>query len=178
MASYFLPAMYVEFSILSWQHSLGLSLRTLIDVEERLPDGMALAGTELAGLFDTDGIVESVRGRIIFSAVAYFVTFAVLVAAVVLTVLDKGARTCFTMLMCALVLYIAGAYAAVGIPQLINEAIAEAAASLLGFFALFFDFSNAVAVSIGRGFWVTLVALVGLVLCSAAVSFGKYSRRI
>lgn len=173
LAGYFLPAMHINFSILTIERSASLSLRTAFDNAASPLGDFDLAGTDFSSLFDDSGIMEAVRNRVVISVVSYFGALICLLAVLIFAVLGRFKVARVALLVAALALHIMAGRVVLTVPELANAALVTAVENLLGFFAMFINVSDAIGVALGGGYWVTLVVLAGLVLVEAAAQIRK-----
>jgi len=161
LAGFFLPAMRLNVSFFGLGTSTTFSLATFFNPPDNPFGAMDLPGLQQRDLRDLidlsgdDNPFADVGARLVASIGAYFVTFILLVIALVFALMDKLRRASIALLSIAFVLFAYAGYAITTIPALMQEAFEN----FLGFFARLLDLSNIISITLGIGFWITLAAI-------------------
>ena len=155
LIGFFIPAIYVELSFLGNTRTSGFSLATVFEDNESQFGGMDFAQSDLADRFVDDDIMADVTSRITLSVALYFITLALTLCVLVLSLLGRMPKVTAVLLACAVTLYIVAGRTILTVPAILLEGIQNA----LGFFALFINISEMIAITLGTGYWLTLIVL-------------------
>jgi len=164
LIGFFLPAIYVELSFLGNTRTSSFSLATVFEDSESWFGGMDFAQSDLADRFVDDDIMANVDNRITVSVALYFITLVLTLCVLTLSLLGRLPKVTTVLLACATTLYIVAARTILTIPAILLEGIQNA----LGFFALFINISEMIAITLGIGYWLTLAMLASATIIKIA----------
>lgn len=155
-----MPAVTVRLAFLGTERSANFSLATPFENNDSPfgDEGGGFAQSDLLDLVDIDifDMQDDIGGRMARAAGSYMATFLLLIAALIFVLIGKLNKTSILLHMLSLGLFIYSGRAILSVPEIIFERIEN----LLGFFAMFINIRELLQISLGMGYWVTLVALV------------------
>jgi len=131
-----------------------------------------------ADLFNLSGegrfseMFAEVSGKVFSAVGAFLLTILLLVITLVFTILDKLKKPVNVMLVAAIGLFI---YAGVTIMSVKDTLLAGLQGSL-GFIGMLFNVSDMIKISLGGGYWLTMIFAWCLLLTNAVYYFWNKSR--
>jgi hypothetical protein len=160
---FLLPAINLNIEFFGNSITTSLSLGTLFENTES-----RFGGSDLfqADMFDFSGenifsnIFTDVRGKVIRSVGSYFVTLIILIVTFIFVVINKFKKTSIVMLAVSLILFV---YAGRTILSVVEILLLEIQ-SMLGFIAVLIDISEMITVTLGNGYWLTIVTIISLII--------------
>jgi len=179
LAGFFMPAVTVRLAFLGTERSANFSLATPFENNDSPFGGEAggFAQSDLLDLVDIDifDMRDDIGGRMARAAGSYLATFLLLIAVLIFVLIGKLNKTSLLLHVLCIGLFIYSGRAMLSVPEILFERIEN----MLGFFAMFINIRGMLQISLGMGYWVTLVALVVLLatrIVLAAIS-GRQGRR-
>ena len=171
LLAFFLPAVNVEVSFLGLSTSTSFGMASLVNRPDNpfgaidMPNLSQHNLRDLIDLSGDDNPFADVGTRLITSVAAYFITAVLLITVLICTIAGKLKKVCIALLALALALFLYARYMISTIPALMQSAFE----GFLGFFAMFLNLSNIISISLGSGFWLTLIMIVCMLITKTII---------
>jgi len=154
-----MPAVTVRLAFLGAERSANFSLATPFENNDSPfgGDGGSFAQSDLLDLVDIDifDMRDDIGGMMARAAGLYLTTFLLLIAVLIFVLIDKLKKLSFLLHLLSIGLFIYSGRTMLSVPEIIFERIEN----LLGFFAMFINIRGMLQMSLGAGYWVTLVCI-------------------
>jgi len=166
LIAFLIPAISLETSFMGMSTNTTFGIATIFDSQDNPFAGMDMPGIQqrdmrdFLDLFGDDNPFADVGTRLVISVGAYFITAVLLVVFLICTLLGKLTRVSTVLLVIGFALFVYAGYMISTVPEHMQAAFAN----LLGFLAMFIDISNIINISLGIGYWLTLVMMGCMVL--------------
>jgi len=161
ITGFFLPFVNLEMSLLGNNRRMSLSLATIFQNNRQdFPFGGGGGGSDLGEFLD--GLeVGDITNRAILAVTFYGISFLLVIIVLIVTIINKLKRLRILFVVIMISLFISAGHIASGIPEMIFTELE----AMFGFFALFLNFRGMLSLSLGTGYWVSLITMfVNLVI--------------
>jgi len=179
LIGYSQPAINVHVSFFDMTYSTSFGLTAAFGDTENPLDMLGLGESDISAIIAEVDMMEHfgyVRGRIVAAAVLYLLVIILLLVILGLSLFDKLKPVKAAILALSLALYIIVGSAVLSVPEIIIDILTGAVEDILGYFAALIDISNLIYAELGTGYWITLLALAGMLVMEAAIFLkGKIS---
>jgi hypothetical protein len=169
-----LPAININIEFLGNSRDMSLSVKTLFENSNSRFGGSDFSQADMFNLSGSnmfENLISDVRGKLITSVGAYFVTLLLLIISLVFIIIGKFkiAVMSITAIGIALLAYAGNTILSV------TEIIISSLEGSLGILALFINLSNMLQITLGGGYWLTIITLGGLLLATEGnFVYGKF----
>jgi len=160
LLGYFKPVINIQISVLGISRESNISLTTVLRRSDSPLGYLEMGQSDLSGLFGDNDMMADIRGRIMVSAISFVMAFALLLIVIVFTVLGKFSFASIIMLSIAIILNIVAGYTFLTLPGILESSLSN----LLGFLAIFLNVPEMIQISLGAGYWITMISVAGLLV--------------
>ena len=160
LIGFILPAVNINIDFLGNTRSMSLSARSLFDRPDTPLDDLESSRFSQLDLSDmSSGIVAEIRTEVIASVGAYFIALVLLILLLVLAIIGKFKKTSILISAVSVTLLIYAGYTILTITEPLIDGIETIIENALGFLAFLIDVSSILSLSLGNGYWLTIIML-------------------
>jgi para-nitrobenzyl esterase len=166
--AYFLPSINLGISFRGLSSNSALSLTTIFDSSNNPFSGLDMSGGEDELMpVDISEIMGTIIVRLVLPIIAYTATLIMLIITLIYTILNKFNLARTVMFCISIVIYFIAGLTITGTPQSLSDSMA----GILGPFANFLNISQMFNITLGMGFWLTIITLGGLIFTVMMAKF-------
>ena len=161
IVGFFLPFVNLQLSFFGNYRQMNLSLATIFQNNSpNSPLGGGFGGSDLGEFLD-DLEINNITNRVVLVVIFYIISLTLVLCVLVVTIFNKLKRLRILFVAIMICLFFSAGHIASGIPEMIFTELE----AMLGFFALFINFRGMLSLSMGTGYWVSLITMfVNLVI--------------
>jgi len=166
LMGFLFPAINIDVNFLITSRNVSFSMRTIFNRPDNPFGGADMSRLSEINILDVSGgIFDEVRTKLVTAISAYLITLIALIALLICTLVDKLKKTSAVISTVSFALFIYAGYAI----STVTEPLIGAIENTLGLVTLFIDISSLISLSLGNGFWLTLIA-IGVILAIKIVN--------
>jgi len=170
IVGFFLPFASLELSFFGTYRQVNFSLMTIFQNNSQDPlFGGGLGYSDLGEFISDLDEVRNVTNRAVLAAVCYGSSFLMVLVVLIFTILNKLKYLRILLAAIIVCLFIYAGHIISGIPYMIFDEIEN----MLGFFALFINFRGMLSISLGIGYWISLITMCVNFVILIPASFRK-----
>jgi len=174
LIGYTQPAVNVHLSFLDMTYSSSFGMATVFGESENPLDMLGMDESDLSEILAEVDMMEHfdyVRGRVVFAAISYVLVLLLLPVILGFTLWGKFKMAKLAMLTISIVLYVTVGTLILTVPEIVLDILTGAVEDILGSFAALVDVSGLIDAEPAAGYWITMLALAGMLLMEIAIFF-------
>jgi hypothetical protein len=173
LAGYLMPLMSINIDVFDRvSQSMDISIGNILSIRSDADSpfgGIDSSESVFSGMLGGGEGMSEITGKLMISIGLYLVAFILLLVVLVFSEINKLKKTSIAILALSLSFYV---YIGFTVSNLAADIIGMLE-QRLGFFAMLFNLSEMITVSLGNGYWITLAAICCMVLVKLVQIFQK-----